>query len=81
MITFRGSVGATAFAQKAGYIDFRLRKEVAISSENVEHDPLAWNHSFVPRDQIELFEQACSGHQIKLVRAWYQTSASLRLME
>ncbi len=58
MITFRGSVEATAFTQKVGYIDFRL--EVAIFSENVEHDPLAWNHAFVPRDRIELFEQACS---------------------
>jgi hypothetical protein len=54
MITFRGSVGAKAFTQKAGYIDFRLRKEVAISSENGENDPLAWNHAFVPKDQIGL---------------------------
>jgi len=35
MNTFRGGVGVTAFTQKAGYIDFRLRKEVAIFWENV----------------------------------------------
>jgi hypothetical protein len=74
MITFRGS-GGDGIHSQSGLYRFRLRKEVAISSENVEHDPLAWNRAFVPRDQIELFEQECSGHQIKLVRARYQTSA------
>ncbi len=62
--------GLTKFIQQMGYVDFLLRKEVAICSETVDHDPLAWNHAFVPRDRIAIFEHGCSAHQIKLVRAW-----------
>jgi FkbM family methyltransferase len=60
----------TVYMQQIGYIDFRLRKEVAIYSENVEHDPLAWNHAFIPRDRLTGFRQACEAHQIALVSCW-----------
>lgn len=60
----------TIFIQQIGYIDFRLRKEVAIQSDNVEHDPLAWNHAFIPRDRLIGFRQACEAHQFALVRSW-----------
>jgi FkbM family methyltransferase len=63
-------LGLTKFIQQMGYIGFRLREDLAILSEVVEHDPLAWNHAFVPRDRFAIFEQACSAHQITLVRPW-----------
>ncbi|ACK51656.1 methyltransferase FkbM family [Methylocella silvestris BL2] len=63
-------VGLTKFIQQMGYMDFCLRKEVAIYSENVAHDPLAWNHALVPRDRLDLFKQACEAHHLRLVRSW-----------
>jgi len=63
-------IGLTKFIQQMGYLDFRLRKEVAIFSEAVEHDPLAWNHAFVPRDRLAEFQAACAAHHIELVRSW-----------
>jgi FkbM family methyltransferase len=62
--------GLTKFIQQMGYMDFQLRKEVAIYSETVEHDPLAWNHALVPRDRVATFEQACGAHHLSLVRSW-----------
>jgi FkbM family methyltransferase len=62
--------GLTTFIEQMGYMDFCLRKEVAIFSDSVGHDPLAWNHAFVPRDRLSLFRQACEAHQIRLVRSW-----------
>jgi FkbM family methyltransferase len=62
--------GLTTFIQQMGYMDFCLRKEVAIYVENVAHDPFAWNHAFVPRDRLPLFEKACSVHHVRLVRPW-----------
>jgi FkbM family methyltransferase len=62
--------GLTTFIQQMGYIDFCLRKEVAICADNVAHDPLAWNHAFVPRDRLPLFEEACSAHHVRLVHSW-----------
>ncbi len=62
--------GLTTFVQQMGYMDFCLRKEVAIYSDSVAHDPLAWNHAFIPRDRLSLFLQACEAHQIRLVRSW-----------
>lgn len=62
--------GLTKFIQQLGYMDFCLRKEGAIYSDAVAHDPLAWNHAFVPRDRLALFETACSAHHLRLVRSW-----------
>jgi FkbM family methyltransferase len=62
--------GLTKFVEQMGYSNFALRKEVALFSENVEYDPLAWNHAFVPRDRLEGFKQACRAHQIEVVRPW-----------
>lgn len=62
--------GLTKYIQQLGYMDFRLRKEVAIYAETVEHDPLAWNHAFVPRDRLATFENACGAHKVELVRSW-----------
>lgn len=62
--------GLTTFIQQMGYMDFCLRKEVAIYADSVAHDPLAWNHAFIPRDRLGLFRQACEAHEIKLVRSW-----------
>jgi FkbM family methyltransferase len=66
----QNKLGLTKFIQQMGYMDFRLRKEVAIFAEAVEHDPFAWNHAFVPRDRLAEFETACAAHQIRLVRSW-----------
>lgn len=60
----------TQLLQQIGYIDFALRKEVAILCDAVAHDPLAWNHAFVPRDRLEVFKAACDTHCVALVRAW-----------
>ena len=62
--------GLTTFVQQMGYLDFCLRKEVAINSDSVAHDPLAWNHAFVPRDRLPLFEKACGAHHLRLVHSW-----------
>ncbi len=62
--------GLTTFTQQMGYLDFCLRKEAAICSEAVAHDPLAWNHAFVPRDRVALFKEACEAHHVRLARAW-----------
>lgn len=62
--------GLTTFVQQMNYMDFCLRKEVAIYSDDVLHDPLAWNHAFVPRERLGLFTSACEAHQLRLVRSW-----------
>lgn len=60
------AVQITNFIHELGYIDFRLRPEAAIYSDNVEHDPLAWNHALVPKDRMDLFAQACEAHNLQL---------------
>lgn len=56
-----------AVLNEIGYMDFRLRPDIAIQAHRVGFDPLAWNHAFVPPEKMSVFRDACRTHSIEIV--------------
>jgi FkbM family methyltransferase len=52
-----------------GYISFRLRPDLAIHDNGeINYDPQAWNHAFVPAERLHRFQEACNSCGVTLVR-------------
>lgn len=56
------------FLRHAGYVDFRLRPDLAIHDGETLADPLAWNHAFVPRERLGKFKEAADSAGIAVLR-------------
>lgn len=59
-----------AILDRLHYYKFRLRPDYAIASQQIEFDPKAWNHAFVPRNKVGIFLDCCDAHQITVVQAF-----------
>jgi FkbM family methyltransferase len=58
----------TAFLAEIGYLDFRLRPDLAIHDGDVVFDNGAWNHAFVPAERLERFKEACDSCNVLMLR-------------
>lgn len=58
-----------AFKDSLGYVDYRLRPEVAIRSEAVAFDSEAWNHALVPAEAEADFIALCSACGLRVEQA------------
>ncbi len=56
------------FLRDTGYIDFRLRADMAIHDGEVQFDPAAWNHAFVPAERTMRFKEACDSCSLPMLR-------------
>lgn len=69
----------SAFLSEVGYVDFRLRPDMVLHDASVVFDNEAWNHAWVPREQVRFFIWACEAFKIPVylrhdVEAWRSPS-------
>ncbi|TXN79059.1 FkbM family methyltransferase [Methylobacterium sp. WL8] len=62
----RSAIGA--FLHEVGYIDFRLRPDMAIHDGEVLFDDAAWNHALVPSERLTKFKEACDACNLPMLR-------------
>ncbi|WP_246102242.1 FkbM family methyltransferase [Methylobacterium terricola] len=57
------------FVREMGYVDFRLRPDLAIhDGGEILYDPLAWNHALVPAERLLKFQEACQSCGLAMLR-------------
>lgn len=62
----RAALGA--FLHGVGYLDFRLRPDMAIHDGEVLFDNAAWNHAFVPSEKLNTFKNICDSCNLQMLR-------------
>jgi FkbM family methyltransferase len=63
-----------SIAQEMGYINFRLRPDLAIhDGGEIYFDPQAWNHALVPIERLRKFEEICSSCGVAMLRRFTLT--------
>ena len=62
----RSAIGA--FLHDVGYVDFRLRPDMAIHDGEVLFDDAAWNHALVPSERLAKFKEACDACNLPMLR-------------
>ncbi|WP_128564201.1 FkbM family methyltransferase [Methylobacterium crusticola] len=62
----RGAIGA--FLHNVGYMDFRLRPDMAIHDGEVLFDDAAWNHALVPAERLAKFKEICDSCGLPMLR-------------
>lgn len=67
----RAALGA--FLHSVGYVDFRLRPDMAIHDGEVLFDNSAWNHAFVPSEKLSNFEKICESCNMPMLRRYHLT--------
>ncbi|WP_084324239.1 FkbM family methyltransferase [Hyphomonas sp. CACIAM 19H1] len=55
------------FLADSGYLDFRLRPDMAIQSFYPAFDPQSWNHAFVPPEKLPFFMEVCEASKLEVV--------------
>lgn len=56
----------TAFKRSVGYVDFRLRPDVAILADEVVFDGAAWNHALIPQERQAEFMEIAVGAGLRV---------------
>jgi FkbM family methyltransferase len=62
-----------ALLNELGYMDFRLRPDLAIHDGEIMFDNMAWNHAFVPIERLTKFKEACDSCGVILLRRFNLT--------
>ena len=65
----RSRIGA--FLHGVGYMDFRLRPDMAIHDGEVLFDDAAWNHALIPSERLSKFKEACDACALPMLRRFY----------
>lgn len=59
-----------ALLQNVGYMDFRLRPDMAIHDGEVLFDNAAWNHALIPVERLAKFKEICDSCGLPMFRSF-----------
>ncbi|QRE77048.1 FkbM family methyltransferase [Methylobacterium aquaticum] len=60
-----------ALLHNVGYLDFRLRPDMAIHDGEVLFDNAAWNHALVPIERLTKFKEVCDACGLPMLRRFH----------